>query len=113
MLRAKLGSALEAAGFKVTHAADSLEGLNKLYESHPQLVIMSEDLPAVNGEELCSRVREVSYLPIIVLGSEEEAAEEMLEVGADAYILKPLNLAELVARVRSLLRRSTYRHSDE
>ncbi len=58
----------------------------------------------VNGEEPYFRIRQASYLPIIVVGSEEEAAE-MLELGADAYITKPPNLSELVARVHSLLRR--------
>jgi len=58
----------------------------------------------VNGEDPYLRIRQASYLPIIVLGSQEEAAE-MLELGADAYIPKPPSLSELVARVRALLRR--------
>ena len=58
----------------------------------------------VNEEEPYFRIRQASYLPIIVLGSEEKAAE-MLELGADAYIAKPPDLSELVARVHSLLRR--------
>ena len=65
---------------------------------------MARELPMMNGEEPYFRIRQASYLPIIVLGSEEEAAE-MLELGADAYITKPPNLSELVARVHSLLRR--------
>ena len=63
----------------------------------------------VNGEDPCLRIRQASYLPIIVLGSKEEAAE-MLELGADAYITKPPSLAELVARVRTLLRRKQQRY---
>jgi len=58
----------------------------------------------VNGEDPCLRIRQASYLPIIVLGSDEQAAE-MLELGADAYMTKPPSLSELVARVRALLRR--------
>ncbi len=105
VVRAELGSTLEEAGFEVAVAANPLDGLNKLYESRPHLVIMAEDVGGVNGEELCSRVREVSYLPIIVLGSDEEVAGQMLEAGADAYMIRPPNTAELVARVHSLLRR--------
>lgn len=58
----------------------------------------------VDGEEAYFRIRQASYLPIIVLGSEEGAAE-MLELGADVYITKPPNVNELVARVNALLRR--------
>lgn len=58
----------------------------------------------VNGEGPCLRIRQAAYLPIIVLGGQEEAAE-MFEHGADAYMTKPLSLKELVARVGALLRR--------
>ena len=58
----------------------------------------------VNGEEALLRIRQASYLPIIVLGSEEESVET-LELGVDAYMTKPPSLSELVARVRALLRR--------
>jgi DNA-binding response OmpR family regulator len=59
------------------------------------------------GKELCSRLRQVSYVPIIVLGSGQEVTDrvKMLEAGADAYMSRPPDTAELVARVRSLLRR--------
>ena len=65
---------------------------------------MSRELPAVNGEDPYFRIRQAAYLPIIVLGGQEEAAE-MFEHGADAYMTKPLSLKELVARVGALLRR--------
>jgi len=58
----------------------------------------------VDGEDACLRIRQASYLPLIVLGTKEEAAE-VLELGADAYMTKPPSLRELVARVRTLLRR--------
>ena len=83
---------------------DALDGLNKLYEVYPDLIIVERELPMVSGEDPCLRIRQASYLPIIVLGSREEAAET-LELGADAYITKPLSLSELVARVQALLRR--------
>lgn len=65
---------------------------------------MARELPTVNGEDAYLRIRQASYLPIIVLGGQEEAAET-LEYGADAYMTKPTNHIELVARVRGLLRR--------
>jgi DNA-binding response OmpR family regulator len=98
---------LTEAGFQVTDVSDGYQGLSSIYESLPDLVIMAQDLPLPNAEELCSRLRQVSHLPIIVLGyREKEVGEtEMLELGADAYMSKPPAHAELIARVRSLLRR--------
>ena len=86
-------------------AIDGLDGLKKLYEAHPDLVIVDKEVPMVNGEELCLRIRQASYLPIIILGSGIEGeAVKMLNLCADAYVTKP-NLGELLARIRSLLRR--------
>ena len=91
----------------MTDVADGYQGLSSIYESCPDLVIMAQDLPVLNAEELCSRLRQVSHLPIIALGNREKGADEveMLELGADAYMSKPPDLTELIARVRSLLRR--------
>jgi len=94
--------ALEAAGYEVVTAADAMDGLKKLHETHPDLVII--ELPMENWEDDYLRIRQASYLPIIIVGSREEAAE-MLEFGADAYVTEPLSPVELVARVRALLRR--------
>ena len=99
-----MGATLEEAGYTVVRTTDALDGLKKLYEAYPDLIIMDRELPMVNGEDPCLRIRQASYLPMIVLGSNEEAAE-MLELGADAYMTRPPRLSELVARVRSLLRR--------
>jgi DNA-binding response OmpR family regulator len=85
-------------------ATDTLDGLKKLYETHPNVIIVSAGLTLLNGESPYWLVRQASYVPILVLGASEEAAE-MLEHGADAYMIKPLNINELVARVNSLLRR--------
>lgn len=103
-LRLKAAGALESAGYEVAIAVDALDGLKKLYETYPDLIIVARELPRVNGEDAYLRIRQASYLPIIVIGNREEAAE-MLELGADAYVAKPPVLGELVARVRALLRR--------
>jgi DNA-binding response OmpR family regulator len=69
--------------------------------------MMRENSHRLNGDELCIRIRELSDVPIIVLGQGQEEAEgvEFLEMGADAYLPSLLSLRELLARVRSLLRR--------
>ena len=108
-LAVEAAAALEEAGYKVVTAADARDGLKKLYEAYPDLIIVAMELPMVNGEDSYLRIRQACYLPIIVLGSEEETAE-MLELGADAYMTKPPSLSELVARVRSLLRRKPRYH---
>ncbi len=103
-LAVKAAAALEEAGYKVVRTTDALDGLKKLYEAYPDLIIVERELPMVNGEDPCLRIRQACYLPIIVLGNREEAAE-MLESVADAYMTKPPSLKELVARVNALLRR--------
>jgi len=102
VLQLKAVEALEAAGYEIVTAEDAMEGLKKLNETRPDLIII--ELPMENGEDDYLRIRQASYLPIIVVGSREEAAE-MLEFGADAYVAEPLSPDELVARVRALLRR--------
>ena len=95
---------MEGAGFRVLLAADTLEGIKNLYQDYPDLIIAARELSVVNGEESFIRIRQASYLPIVVIGNQEEAAET-LELGADAFMTKPPNLKELIARVRRLLQR--------
>lgn len=104
VLAAEVAGGLRQAGYEVVEAIDTVDGLKKIYEMNPDVIIASTDLPSVNREDACLRLRQASYLPIIILGSHEELAE-MLELGADAYIVKPPNRREVVARVGSVLRR--------
>ena len=83
---------------------DTFDGFKKIYEVHPDLVIIAKDLPRANAEDPCVRIRQMTYLPIIVLGDQCNSSE-ILERGADAYMEKPPDLTELKSRVRSLLRR--------
>lgn len=105
-LATDIAATLEQTGCEVTKVADVVAGLKTLYEAPPHLIIMARELPMVNGEDPVLLIRQASLLPIIVLGSQQETVE-MLEIGADAYMTKPPSLVELVARVRSLLRRPT------
>jgi len=99
---------LQHSGFGIVNAAGSKQALAEVDRSSPDLIVMRENSRRVNGDELCIRIREISDIPIIVLGQEQEEAAgvEFLEMGADAYLPSPLRLRELLARVRSLLRRT-------
>jgi DNA-binding response OmpR family regulator len=97
---------LQHSGFRIINAAGSGQALAEIDRNAPDLILMRESSRRLNGDELCIRIRELSDVPIIVLGQEPEEAAgvEFLEMGADAYLPSPLILRELLARVRSLLR---------
>jgi DNA-binding response OmpR family regulator len=99
---------LQNSGFQIVSTVESKQALVELDRGTPDLIVMRENSHRLNGDELCIRIRELSDVPIIVLGqeSEEVAGVEFLEMGADVYLTSPLSLRELLARVRSLLRRT-------
>ncbi|MDH4367179.1 MAG: response regulator [Dehalococcoidia bacterium] len=103
-----LAFVLEHSGFGIINAPESRQALAEVSRSSPDIVVLRENSRRLNGDELCIRIRELSDVPIIVLGQEQEEAAgvEFLEMGADAYLPSPLRLRELLARVRSLLRRT-------
>src|SRR5438034_6642174 len=106
LLRARL----EPEGFQVIAAYDGEAGLRAVTEARPDLVILDLTLPGLDGFEICRRIRrqpETARLPILVLSGRTEEVDKvvMLELGADDYVTKPFNTKELVARVKTLLRR--------
>jgi len=103
-LASQVAALLEEAGFDVAKSADLHDGLKKLYEACPDLIIAGTDLPKVNGENALLQLRLATYVPILALGHREETVEA-LELGMDGFITRPPGARELVARVRSLLRR--------
>jgi DNA-binding response OmpR family regulator len=103
-----LSFVLQHSGFATVNTTESRDALTEIGRSSPDIILMRENSSRLNGDELCIRIRELSDVPIIVLGQEQEEAAgvEFLEMGADAYLPTPLHYRELLARVRSLLRRN-------
>ena len=100
----KVRANLERAGFQVVTAESSETGLRKLYQTCPDTVIMADS--SAEGQKLCSHIRDISDIPIVVLGNGDEIARvTMLELGADVYLSQTVIAEELIARVHSLLRR--------
>ena len=102
---------LEAEGFTVERVERGDEAELRLAEATPDLVILDWMLPGVSGLEICRRLRAreaTRTLPVIMLTARGEEAEKVrgLSVGADDYVVKPFSVPELMARVRSLLRRA-------
>ena len=99
---------LRHSGFQVATAVESREVIAEMDRGSPDLIVIHENNHKLNGDDLCIRMRELFDVPIIVIGQgqEEAAGVGMLEMGADAYLTSPLNPRELLARIRSLLRRS-------
>jgi two-component system KDP operon response regulator KdpE len=103
-----LSQTLERRGYQAVTAANGLEGLQKLYEKQPGLVILDVMMPRMDGWETCARIRQISRVPIIMLTAKDEQTDKLkgFELGIDDYVTKPFSSAELVARVEAVLRRS-------
>ncbi|RKE18917.1 two-component system response regulator CseB [Streptomyces sp. TLI_171] len=100
--------ALERYGFPVETAADGLEGLERFRAAPPDLLLLDVMLPLLDGVGLCRRIREESQLPILMMSARTEPIDVIsgLEAGADDYVVKPFETAVLVARIRTVLRRT-------
>ena len=100
---------LKNAGYAVRTAGTGSEALAQVAADQPALIVLDLMLPDIDGVEVCRRIREKSDLPILMLTARDEDVDKIigLEVGADDYLTKPFNPRELVARVKSILRRAT------
>ena len=98
---------LRGEGYAVVAAATAAEGLRSLRERPPDVVVLDVGLPDQDGFSLLARIRAESDVPVVMLTARGELDDRIrgLELGADDYIAKPFHFAELVARVRALLRR--------
>ncbi len=99
---------LTREGFQTEAAYDGEEGLNKALSLSPDLVLLDVMLPKMEGWDVLKYIREKSAVPVMMLTAREEEADKVmgLELGADDYVTKPFSMKELIARVRSHIRRS-------
>src|SRR5690349_17841667 len=112
-----LDAVLSPRGFRVVTASSGKEALDVLGKEHPDLVLLDILMPGIDGYEVCRRIREApgtAFLPVIMItASEGEEKIRAIESGADDFVHKPFDQAELLARVRSLVRVKRYHDTIE
>lgn len=103
-----LSHALEEAGYRPLGATNGLEGLKRLYEEHPALVILDVMMPRMDGWQTLGRIREVSRVPVLLLTAKDSETDKLqgFHAGADDYVTKPFSMAEVVARAGAILNRA-------
>ncbi|EUJ23408.1 Sensory transduction protein BceR [Listeria grandensis FSL F6-0971] len=113
VIRDTIQKHLSKWGFEVKVVADYNNILNEFLEAEPQLVILDVNLPYFDGFYWCNQIREVSNVPIIFLSSRDSRMDQIMgmNMGADYYIEKPVDLDVLMARINALIRR-TYSYAD-
>ena len=99
---------LQNDGYDVVTGTNGLEAVQLAETERPELIILDVMMPEMDGLTACSKIREFSNVPIILLTAKAEDMDKLMgfEQGADDYLTKPFNILELKARIRALLRRS-------
>lgn len=107
-IRQKLAATLAANGHDVTSAPNGMGGVQAALEGNVSLVVLDLGLPDIDGAEVLRLIRSVRDIPIIVATARDDQAEivELLNAGADDYVVKPFTAEHLEARIRAVLRRS-------
>lgn len=100
-------SFLKNEGYEIVTAQSGIEALDKIKRVNPALVVLDWMMPNMSGLDVCREIRKVSRMGIIMVTAKSDEMDKIvgLEVGADDYITKPFSLRELLARIRSVLRR--------
>ena len=98
---------LEREGYEITEASNGEEGVEQWRKVNPDMILLDVMMPIMDGWQVCKIIREESKVPIIILTAKGETFDKFngLEMGADDYIVKPLEMREVVARVRAVFRR--------
>jgi two-component system, OmpR family, KDP operon response regulator KdpE len=106
-IRRIMRETLITAGYEVDDARNGMEGLEKLRDFHPDLVLLDINMPEMGGVEVCKTIRRDSNIAIIMLTVRKSDADKVaaLDAGADDFVTKPFSTPELLARVRAALRR--------
>lgn len=107
-IRRLLRLALENAGLQVHEAENGHDGLMEIVQRRPDVILLDLGLPDMEGVEVLRRLREWSRVPVLILSVRDDADEKVaaLDAGADDYVTKPFNTAELLARLRVVQRRT-------
>ncbi len=105
-IRKFLRVALEAQGFTMEEEASGKSGIARAATAQPDLVVLDLGLPDMDGKTVIARIREWSQVPILILSVRQSEQEKVaaLDAGANDYVVKPFGIAEMLARVRALLR---------
>ncbi|MBB3663052.1 MULTISPECIES: response regulator transcription factor [Prauserella salsuginis group] len=114
-IRSSLSRALHDLGHAVTSAGTAMDGLNQVVAQRPDVVVLDIGLPDLDGREMLRMLRAVSHVPVVVAtarGAEEEIVD-VLNSGADDYVVKPFGAGQLDARIRAVLRRGGQRSEPE
>lgn len=108
MMKRMLADVFCPPDFEFQAAADGREGLRMTYDFKPDVILLDIMMPGMSGWEVCQRIREFSAVPIIMLTAMGQTTDKVrgLDLGADDYITKPVDLEEIKARVKALLRRA-------
>ncbi len=106
---------LQKDGYQVITGCDGLDAVELAQSQKPDLIVLDVMMPRMDGLTACSRIREFSEVPIILLTAKADDMDKLLgfDQGADDYLTKPFNILELKARIRALLRRSKAAESQQ
>ncbi len=98
---------LEREGYEIETAEDGVQGLKKFRMTKPDLVLLDLMMPNMDGWQVCREIRAESKTPVIIVTAKGETFDKVtgLEMGADDYIVKPLEMREVIARIHAVLRR--------